>query len=198
MKREVIKKMTCQNCGAPVTTEICPYCNAKTGINTADVDLEYPTIDYEEIKLDFDYIFLHVFWPLGVALFHGLVAIVSGVSLFNSETQNIVILLIFVICAPIATVAFGIGIKPIIKYFNIKYRGKFIEATVYGYMNDKRLTINDKPAQIAKLLINTNEGYKFVLYRLKDITKPYKINDKVKLSIYENNVLILKNKKEYF
>ena len=29
---EVIEKTNCPNCGAPITTEICPYCNTATGI----------------------------------------------------------------------------------------------------------------------------------------------------------------------
>ena len=43
----------CPNCGAPITTEICPYCHNKTGLDTKNADMEYPVIDCKEATINF-------------------------------------------------------------------------------------------------------------------------------------------------
>ena len=50
--------------------------------------------------------------------------------------------------------------------------------------------INGIPAQIVKLLVNTDEGPKFILYQLGDIKRPYKVNSKIELRVYNNLFLI--------
>ena len=97
----------------------------------------------------------------------------------------------------VGVVAFVIGIKPVIRYFKIKSKGKDIEGTVYGYINDDML-LNGVPAQIVKILVNTNDGPKFILYQLGDIKQPYKINSKIKLRVYKNIFYIVKDNKNYF
>ena len=34
----------CPSCGAPIVSEICAYCGAMTGLNTAKADMEYPVL----------------------------------------------------------------------------------------------------------------------------------------------------------
>ena len=41
------------NCGAPITTEICPYCNVMTGLDTKNADMEYPVIECKEANVGF-------------------------------------------------------------------------------------------------------------------------------------------------
>ena len=45
--------LNCPNCGAPITTEICPYCNVFTGIDTKYADMEYPVIECKEANIGF-------------------------------------------------------------------------------------------------------------------------------------------------
>ena len=47
MKR---KKIHCQNCGAPITTEICFYCKSRTGIDSKDADMPYEVIEIFEAE----------------------------------------------------------------------------------------------------------------------------------------------------
>ena len=47
---------SCPNCGATVTTEICPYCNASTGIKYRKVEeskTNEPIIDCKEANISF-------------------------------------------------------------------------------------------------------------------------------------------------
>ena len=75
----------------------------------------------------------------------------------------------------------------------MKKNGKQIQATVYGYMNDDVL-INNEPAQIVKLLVQTPNGPRFILYKLGNTLKPYGINDTIPIMVYEDCFLICKNK----
>ena len=79
----------------------------------------------------------------------------------------------------------------------LKRSGKEIIATVYGYMDDN-VIYNGLPTQIVKLLVQGNEGPRFILYQLGDTKKPYKINSKIKLLVYKNIFCIKKDNNYYF
>ena len=189
------EQIHCPNCGAPITTEICPYCQASTGLKTAEADMEYPVIECKEANIGF----WNVLFPMIFAISFGFFGFIFPFfMIFLVEGESV--LMVFSICsifAIIGVVALIIAIRPIIRYFKVKAKGKEIEATVYGYMDDNML-LNNNPAQIVKLLINTNDGFKFILYQLGDIKQPYKLNSKIKLMVYKDNFLILKNKEFYF
>ncbi len=190
------QKRKCPGCGAPITQEICPYCNGMTGIDTKNIAMEYPVVDCKEASITF----WSVAFPMIFAIGFGLFGFIFPIFLSDSESASEINSGLFIFCLPfalIAIIAFIIAIKPIIRYLLIKMYGKEIEATVYGYMNDN-ITLNGSPAQIVKLLVNTNDGAKFILYQLGDIKKPYKINSKVQLKVYKNIFLIEKKEQYYF
>ena len=87
--------------------------------------------------------------------------------------------------------------KNVVRYFIVTNKGKEIEATVYGYMDDN-ITLNGVPAQVVKLLVATNDGPKFIMYQMGNISQPYKVNSRIKLKVYKNIFVILKDKKVYF
>jgi len=189
-----VKVRNCPNCGAPVTTEICPYCNAMTGLDTEKADMEYPVIECREANIGF----FNVAFPMIFAVSFGFFGFIFPLFfLYAGAGENfIVVALMCSIFAIVGIVAFVIGIKPVIRYISIKSKGKEIEATVYGYMNDN-LLINGMPAQIVKLLVSTKDGNKFILYQLGDVKRPYKINSKIKLKVYKD-VFLIENKKQYY
>lgn len=186
----------CQNCGAPITTEICPYCNAFTGLDTTDADMEYPVINCKEANINF---WNTIFPMIFVVAFFFSALMFGGIPLLTHAPLDMIIpfLLIGLFELFLGGVALYIALKPIVRYRSLKRNGREIEATVYGYMNDN-LFINEKPAQIVKLLVNTGEGPKFILYQLGDTKKPYKINNKIKLKVYKDIFLIVKEDKYYF
>ncbi len=126
--------INCQACGAPVTSEICPYCGNATGLNTATANMEYPVLECKEANLTF---------------------------------TNLGIFIIFAL----PFLAVGIGT---------------------GYMDDNVL-INDRPAQIVKLLVQTPEGPRFIMYQLGDTKRPYGVNSRIQLKVYRNYFMIDKD-----
>ena len=189
-----LEKKHCPNCGAPITTEICPYYGVETGIDTRTADMEYPVIECKEAHIGF----WTVVFPMIFAVSFGFFGLIMPIGLlFDGREKVGSLILTFGLFGIIGIVAFVIAIKPIIRYFQIQIHGKEIEATVYGYMNDN-VHLNDLPAQIVKLLLETKEGPRFILYQLGDVKQPYKINSKIKLKVYQDKFLIVKDKKYYF
>ena len=189
-----MNKRNCTNCGAPITTEICPYCNVMTGLDTKNADMEYPVIECKEANVGF----WNVVFPMIFAVLFGGPCIAMPLlflSMGPPEMANF-ILPMFMIPAIIAIVAFIIGIIPVLRHISIKTKGKEIDATVYGYMDDNIL-MNGQPAQIVKLLVQTSEGPKFILYQLLDIKQPFKINSNIKLKVYKD-IFLIENKKQYY
>lgn len=184
----------CPNCGAPITSEVCPYCHVMTGLESADADMEYPVIECKEANIGF----WNVVFPMIFAVSFGFFGMIFPLAFFLAMPEEG--LFIFLFCSIFSFVgisAFIIGIKPVIRYLLVKKRGREIEAVVYGYMNDNIL-LNGVPAQIVKLLVQTNDGPKFILYQLGDVQHPYKINSKISLLVYKDIFLVKKNNKYYF
>ena len=187
----------CKNCGAPVTTELCPYCNSFTGLKTSEADMEYPVEECKESKLGFWNVIFPAIFAFGFGFFGFLFPIIfmlADVPTEGSSFSPTILVLIF--CIPFAVigiVATVITIKPILRYFSIKRHGIEIEGLVYGYMEDN-IIINGLPAQIVKILIDTPKGKRFILYQLGDVKKPYKLNSKINLLVYKDYFLIKENK----
>ena len=184
----------CPNCGAPITTEICPYCNVVTGLDTRNADMEYPVIECKEANMGF----WNVIFPMIFAVSFGFAGLIMPI-LFLSVGGDVfpkIMILFFLPFALIGIVALIIAIKPVIRFITIKTKGKEIYATVYGYMDDNIL-LNGRPAQIVKLLIDTNDGKKFILYQLGDTKQPFKINSQIKLKVYKD-IFLIENKKQYY
>jgi len=190
---EEVQKRNCPNCGAPVTTEICPYCNAITGLDTMSANMEYPVIDCKEANINFWSVVFPMIFAVGFGFFGFIFPLVF---LTMGDEEFIGVAIMCSLFAIIGIVAFVIGIKPVIRYFSVKKNGKEIDAIVYGYMDDN-LLLNYQPAQIVKLLVDTKDGKKFILYQLGDIKHPYKINSKIKLKVYKD-IFLIENKKEYY
>ena len=189
-----MKKRNCTNCGAPITTEICPYCNVMTGLDTKHADMEYPVIECKEANVGF----WNVIFPMIFVCAFGFGGFVMPIIFLTigGDTFPKTILLFFLPFMALGLGAMYLTIKPIVRYVSIKTKGKEIDATVYGYMDDNML-LNGNPAQIVKLLVHTNDGPKFILYQLGDIKQPFKINSNIKLKVHKD-IFLIENKKQYY
>lgn len=185
--RETIESGICQCCGAPITSEICLYCGMPTGIDTARANMEYPVIECKEAVLTF----WNLWFPAIFAISFGFPgAMVLVLMLMSGQGWTTVLF-----CIPfllIGIVAAYLVIRVVVRYILVKLRGKKITATVYGYMDDN-VFINGVPAQIVKLLIQTQEGPRFIMYQLGDTKQLYGINTQVHLIVYRNYFMIDKN-----
>lgn len=178
----------CPSCGAPIVSEICAYCGTKTGLNTAKANMEYPTLECKEATLNF--------WTICFpAIFAGAFGF-SGLAMLLVYTFSFRDFIFLLIGIPFfvggSVTAYSI-VCTLLRYAKIKKKGKSIQATVYGYMDDN-VMLNNQPAQIAKLLVQTPNGPRFILYQLKSTLKPYGINDKIDVMVYQNYFMICKNK----
>ena len=182
------KQKYCPSCGAPIVAEICAYCGTATGLNTADADMEYPLLECKEATLSF----WTVVFPMIFALAFGLPGLIMPV-IGMSVGKGGMLALIGLPFLAIGIAAWVIVLRTVFRYIKVKKNGKVIRATVYGYTDDHVL-INDRPAQVVKLLVQTQEGPRFVMYQLGNTMKPYGINDTVDIMVYRNYFMIVKNK----
>lgn len=189
-----MKENRCPNCGAAVTTEICEYCHAVTGLDSNKANMEYPVIECKEVNI-VNPVFLVFFIFIFIFIMFGAIFPIIIFNRFSSFSSfSIVMFLPFII---ISIFILSIVLSPIIRYIKVKTKGKEINATVYGYMNDE-YSQSSNGNQIVKLKVDTNEGPKFILYQMGHSQKLYKINSKIKLKVYKDLFMILNDNKYYF
>ena len=185
------KEETCPQCGAPINSEICQFCGAKTGIKTKDANMEYPAIECKEVVLNFWTVVFPAIFAVSFGFFGFAFPVIF---LLNGATgkEAVSIILGCSIFAIIGIAAAVIMITPIIRYIFITVAGKKISGTVYGYMDDTVL-MNGQPAQVVKILTQTKKGPRFLLYQLGNTTKPHKVNSKISMKVYKNYFMIIKD-----
>jgi len=186
--RPINQQKNCPSCGAPVVSEICAYCGTATGLNTAEADMEYPVLECKEAVVNFWTVGFPMIFGVGFGLTAIILIIISIID--NGEDSTMLMGVAFIL---IAIGALFFAFKTLTRYVKVKIRGKAIRAMVYGYMDDN-LMINDQPAQIVKLLLQTPNGPRFILYQLKNTVKPYGINDNIDIMVYKNCFMIDKKK----
>ena len=186
-----INRVICKNCGAPITTEICPYCNTFTELPTNMANADYPVMDCKPASLNF--------WKVGFPLIFGVAFSIEplislSMSGINDEFTNMIGINPFMIISIpfllISIISFGIAGMFISRYLKVKKYGTDTFATVYGYMQGG-VYINGVPTYQIKLLVDTDDGPKFILYNLMQTIKPYGVNTKIKIRMYKNLFLIM-------
>lgn len=185
-----IKKFPCKNCGAPVTTDICPYCKANSGINQNLVDLEYPVLNYETMEKGNLSIVIIVLLVVMLFFLFPLTFIFDENKIFKFAGLFFAIVELIVFMPIISKI-----LSFIIKYHMTEKYGDELIATVQGYMNDKHNVFNYKTL---KLLVDTPEEKGYILYRLNTQNKTYKIGSRIKLKVRKNACVIANDTKYYF
>ena len=173
----------CKNCGAPALMEICRYCKQPSGIDENSVELEYQVIDCEELNYGFEIYYIMI----SILTF----IIVPGFSMATAYKDNEVLFKGIIITTSVLVLLWLIIIAfPLSKYIYLRYFGKEIEAVVHGYLNDV-YKISGKPIQIIKLLVQTYDGPKYILYQSGRVDRLYQLNEKIKLKAHKNRFLIV-------
>jgi len=101
--------------------------------------------------------------------------------------------LFFLPFALVGIVATVFTVIPIYRYLMLKIKGKEIYGTVYGYCDDK-VMLNNRPAQVVKILVQSPEGPRFIMYQMGTTDHPYGINTKIGLRVYKDMFMIEKKK----
>lgn len=186
--RTIPQQTYCPSCGAPAVSEVCAYCGTATGLNTAEAKMEYPVLECKEAILSF----WTVWFPMIFVAAFGIagIGVIISSTIASGESSLLMMGVSFLL---IGIVALFLVLRTITRYIKVKMNGKIIQATVYGYMDDE-LLINNQPAQIVKLLVQTSKGPRFILYQLGNTLRPYRINDNIDIMVYKNYFMICKNK----
>ncbi len=196
MQKQKKSTDTCPHCGAPLTSEICPYCGNKTGLDTKHTDMEYPSIDCKEANIGFwtvmfPGIFAFTFTWFGLCM--PIFFILTGNA--TEWTEKAVLVLFGILFGGVGIGAHIVMLRPIISYLRVKLHGKMITGTVYGYLDDN-VIMNGAPAQVVKILVQTRKGPRFLLYQLGRTNRPYQINSKVTLEVYKDMYLLSRRNDE--
>ena len=187
------QKIICPSCGAPVVSEICAYCGRPTGLRTTEADTEYPVLECKEVTMNS----WTVGFPLIFAVMFGVAAALVLTMAFGSFGRGFGNGFLVVMSIPfllIGVVASFLALRPLLCYVKVKKYGKKIGAVVYGYVNDN-IFINGRPAQVVKLLVQTQRGPRFIFYQMGNTVKMYGINDKINILVYKNYFMICKDEK---
>lgn len=178
-------KLECQNCGAPASQELCPYCGAQTGIDPKLINLEYPRAELERVAV---YPKSHAVIILTFVL--GLIStsIIMMLNAFNADSIFSIITFIIpgLFIAGIGLLIFALFIKQFSKQFTIIVLGETIEGTVIGYIANK-----NQDYIIVKILLNINNENKIILEKDFINIRKYKINSKIKVKLYKNKYHIV-------
>lgn len=166
----------CINCGASAKTEVCPYCNKKTGLKKNSVELEYQIIECRE----YDTVGegeTRKLLIIGTIIFtiYLIIAFYTKIHTFEYNKGLILLDIIYI----------GFTIGYILYQNKFLKNAKIIDATVYGY-EDAPYEKNNSKRKNVKLLINTSDGPKYIIYELKTNDTPYEIGEKIKLKAYKN------------
>ena len=87
-------------------------------------------------------------------------------------------------------------LTPIIKQYktcmDIEDNGKEIEGIVYGTKYEgSNLRGSTVTYTIFKILVETKNGYRFVLYKMQNTNKKYKVNTKLKLKEHKGKYMLI-------
>ena len=203
----------CPYCGAPIKGEVCTYCKAEfykkeeqAFENNAveenkpleEKKYDYPVMDCKEAN--------NGILTVGLPLIFGISFCLAGLLMFpqfhlflfpDSSKDEVMLSLTPFIIGAVIFLAIGVGaiffaFIPIRRKRMIEANGELVTGTVIGYENDPNITINDYPAQILLIQAKTREGTKILRYQLASLDKPYEIDSKIDIKIYNEYVMIMK------
>ena len=130
---------------------------------------------------------LLIFLVLIVPFFWG------AIILLNEENPMFIFMFLtfMIVLVPLTYIKY---IKKIIDTFKVRRHGEVIHATVMEYSKDD-LVINGSSTQIIKLLINKDNGDRFIYYQTRETNKKYEIGSDIELYVY-NDLYLIKDSKD--
>ena len=186
----IYKTVKCNNCGKLVKTEICPDCGAANGLENIKTDYDFPKIKCDDTNITKEYYVLFVitsivilFWLYVNSVLWGLFIDKDGF-LFGLIYNSFMIAIINMFLTPI--------IKQYKTCMDIEDNGKEIEGIVYGTeYKGSNLRNSTVTYTIFKILVETKNGYRFVLYKMQNTNKKYKVNTKLKLKEHKGKYMLI-------
>lgn len=186
----IYKTVKCNKCGKLVKTEICPDCGAANGLENIKTDYDFPKIKCDDTNITKEYYVLFVitsivilFWLYVNSVLWRLFIHKDGF-LFGLIYNSFMIAIINMFLTPI--------IKQYKTCMDIEDNGKEIEGIVYGTKYEgSNLRGSTVTYTIFKILVETKNGYRFVLYKMQNTNKKYKVNTKLKLKEHKGKYMLI-------
>lgn len=186
----IYKTVKCNKCGKLVKTEICPDCGAANGLENIKTDYDFPKIKCDDTNITKEYYVLFVitsivilFWLYVNSVLWRLFIHKDGF-LFGLIYNSFMIAIINMFLTPI--------IKQYKTCMDIEDNGKEIEGIVYGTeYKGSNLRNSTVTYTIFKILVETKNGYRFVLYKMQNTNKKYKVNTKLKLKEHKGKYMLI-------
>ena len=186
----IYKTVKCNKCGKLVKTEICPDCGAANGLENIKTDYDFPKIKCDDTNITKEYYVLFVitsivilFWLYINSILWRLFIDKEGF-LFGLIYNSFMIAIINMFLTPI--------IKQYKTCMDIEDNGKEIEGIVYGTeYKGSNLRNSTVTYTIFKILVETKNGYRFVLYKMQNTNKKYKVNTKLKLKEHKGKYMLI-------
>lgn len=186
----IYKTVKCNKCGKLVITEICPDCGAANGLENIKTDYDFPKIKCDDTNITKEYYVLFVitsivilFWLYINSILWRLFIDKEGF-LFGLIYNSFMIAIINMFLTPL--------IKQYKTCMDIEDNGKEIEGIVYGTeYKGSNLRNSTVTYTIFKILVETKNGYRFVLYKMQNTNKKYKVNTKLKLKEHKGKYMLI-------
>ena len=126
-------KLNCPNCGAPITGDICPYCNTHIEINGGNDSFEsYETIECKEANISL----WTVAFPMIFGVSFGIMGPMFAIITLTEGEFLIWVFMMGLLFGLIGLGAWVVALTPIVRYIQVKSHGRDVEGTVMGYSND--------------------------------------------------------------
>ena len=188
--RLIYKTVKCNKCGKLVKTEICPDCGAANGLENIKTDYDFPKLKCDDTNITKEYYVLFVitsivilFWLYVNSILWRFFILPEGF-LFGLIYNSFMIAIINMFLTPI--------IKQYKTCMDIEDNGKEIEGIVYGTeYKGSNLRGSTVTYTIFKILVETKNGYRFVLYKMQNTNKKYKVNTKLKLKEHKGKYMLI-------
>ena len=180
----------CPQCGAPMLpgSELCECCGAYSGAAPFDpMTAQYPTVQCRLAK----FTFFGTLFPLIFALAFGLpAAILALTGLTFREEIPLAVRLMPLPFLLISLGAAGFLLRNVIAVLQNESKGRVLPARVCGYEDDS-ITYNGRKGQKVRLLVESQEGPRYVLLPLASPEQPYPVNSTVHVRLWQDTACIM-------
>ena len=186
----IYKTVKCNNCGKLVKTEICPDCGAANGLENIKTDYDFPKIKCDDTNITKEYYVLFVITSIVILFWLYINSILWRLFI---DKEGFIFGLIY---NSFMIAIINMFLTPLIKQYktcmDIEDNGKETEGIVYGTeYKGSNLRNSTVTYTIFKILVETKDGYGFLLYKMQNTDKKYKVNTKLKLKEHKGKYMLI-------
>lgn len=180
----------CPQCGAPVLpgAAVCDACGALTGAAPVDAAAQpYPTVQCRLAK----FTFFGTLFPLIFAIAFGIpAAALVLTALFVNSPAPLALRLMPLPFLLVSLGAMGFLLRNVIAVLRNESKGRILPGLVCGYEDDN-VTYNGRRGQKVRLLVQSQEGSRYVLVPLGAPEQPYAVGSTVHVRLWQNTACIM-------